>query len=59
MRTPLTGETSVIGRLREKKGRLEVRRVSDIENLVDAVDRVHYIIILILHSWSKPHIIAG
>jgi hypothetical protein len=29
---------------REKKGRLEVRRVPDIENLVDAVGcRVHYI----------------
>jgi hypothetical protein len=30
---------------REKKGRLEVWRVLDIESLVDAVDKVHYIII--------------
>jgi hypothetical protein len=43
---------------REKKGRLEVRRVPNIENLVDAVERVHYNIILLLHSWSTPHITA-
>jgi hypothetical protein len=35
---------------REKKGRLEARRVPDIESLVDAVDRVHYIVILLLRS---------
>jgi hypothetical protein len=35
---------------REKKGTLEARRVPDIESLVDAIDRVHYIVILLLHS---------
>jgi hypothetical protein len=33
-----------------KKRRLEARCVPDIENLVDTVDRVHYIVILLLHS---------
>ncbi len=48
---------------REKKGRLEVRRGPDIENLVDAVDRVQYIVILSLqleytsyHSWAALNI---
>ncbi len=36
---------------REKKGRLEVRGVPDIESSVNAIDRVHYIIILFLQSW--------
>jgi hypothetical protein len=31
------------GEIREKKGTLEARRVPDIESLVDAVDRAHYI----------------
>jgi hypothetical protein len=44
---------------REKKGRLEVRHIPDIESLVDAVDGVHYIVILLFHSWSTPHITAG
>jgi hypothetical protein len=44
--------------VREKKG-LEARRIPDIESLVDAVDRVHYILILLLHSCSTPHITAG
>jgi hypothetical protein len=30
---------------REKKGRLEVQHIPDIESLVDAVDGVHYIVI--------------
>ncbi len=42
---------------REKKG-LEARRVPDIESLVDVVDRVHYIVILLLHSCSTPYITA-
>jgi hypothetical protein len=45
-------------KIREKKG-LEARRVPDIESLVDAVDRVHYIVILLLHSCSTSHITAG
>jgi hypothetical protein len=44
---------------REKKGRLEAWRVPNIENLLDAVNRVHYIVILLLHIWSTPHITAG
>jgi hypothetical protein len=44
---------------REKSGRLEARRVPVIESLGDAVDEVHYIVILLLHSWSTPHITAG
>jgi hypothetical protein len=35
------------GAPREKKGRLEVWRVRDIESLVDAVDRVHHFTIYI------------
>jgi hypothetical protein len=31
----------------------------DIESLVDAVDRVRHFVILLLHSWSTPHITAG
>jgi hypothetical protein len=46
----LSGKTS------EKKGRLAARRVPDMENLVDAIDRVHYIVILLLRT---PHITAG
>jgi hypothetical protein len=46
------------GATREKKG-LEAQRVPDIESLVDAVDRVRYIIILLLHSCSTPPITAG
>jgi hypothetical protein len=48
-----------MGVARETKGRLEVRHIPDIESLVDAVARVHYNIILLLHSWSTPHITAG
>jgi hypothetical protein len=44
---------------REKKERLEAQRVPDIESLGDAVDRVHYIVILLLHSWSTPQMTAG
>jgi hypothetical protein len=47
------------GTTREKKGRLEARRVPDFESLVDAVDRVHHFVILLLHSWSTPRITAG
>ncbi len=47
------------GPAREKKRRLEVWRVPDIGSLVDAIDSVHYIVILLLHSWSTPHITAG
>jgi hypothetical protein len=47
------------GEPREKKGRLEARRVPDIESLVDTVNRVHYIVILFLYSWSTHHITAG
>jgi hypothetical protein len=42
-----------------KRRKEEVWRVPDIDNLVDTVDRVNYIIILLLHSWSTPHITAG
>jgi hypothetical protein len=42
------------GGSRQKKERLEVRRILDIESLGVAVDKVHYIIILLLHSWSTP-----
>jgi hypothetical protein len=34
-------------------------RVPDIESLVDVVDKVHHIIILLLHSWRTPHMTAG
>jgi hypothetical protein len=44
---------------REKKGTLEARRVQDIESLVEAIDRVNYIVILLLHSWSTPPVTAG
>jgi hypothetical protein len=40
--------------VREKKGRLEVRSVTEIESLVDAIDRLHYIVILLLNSWNTP-----
>ncbi len=43
---------------RRKADYVEVWRVPDIDNLVDAVDRVNYIVILLLHSWSTPHITA-
>jgi hypothetical protein len=44
---------------REKKERLEVWHVPDIESLEDAVDTVQYIVILLFHSWSTPHTTAG
>jgi hypothetical protein len=43
----------------ERKGRLEARRIPDIESLVDAINRVHHFVILLLHSWSTPRITAG
>jgi hypothetical protein len=43
---------------REEKG-LEARHVPNIESLVDAVDRVRYIVILLLHSWSTHQMTAG
>ncbi len=41
--------TCTVNMPREKKGRLEVRCVPDIESLVDAVDRVHHFVILLFH----------
>ncbi len=46
------------GCTREEKG-LEAWRVPDIESLVDAVDRVHYIVILLLYSWSTYQMTVG
>ncbi len=57
-----TGDTQPVDWMaftREKKGTLEARRILDIESLVDAVDRVHYIVTLLLYSWSTPPITAG
>jgi hypothetical protein len=44
---------SLRGLTREKKERLEVRRIPDSQSLVDTIDRVHHIVVLLLHSWSN------
>ncbi len=44
---------------REVRISIEVWRSGDIESSVNAVNRVPYIVILLLHSWSTPHITAG
>ncbi len=39
---------------REKYGRLEVLRISYMESSVNAINGVHYIVILLLSSWCTP-----